>query len=658
MGDSSLKKWRNLHSGDYHLSLDAETAKSWDRCYSQNIDPEKSTFESCTDTEFDIIKKNSTEIYAYTNRIIMALQEYLRNPHVGFALFDNNACLLKLYGSGQFLQWAEAKGITPKTIWREECAGTNAVSLGLELNKPLYFDGPDNFLKVLCDVVTYFTPFSLEDELNEGLLKKFGGVAIIGPDSEKDLDYLVTVISISKDVCMHLYLVVNTYHSISNPGLMHIDIEKAKNKMHILYHSSTIFDIFNITPVDLNFKNLQTIFDPYPQNKEFWEIIDSNRQVKNYNTKLSILGKENNYVLSSEPYKQSSLGFQGIKLVFESEERISSYVSRKIGNAQLTFSDIIGKNTNFIKTIYQAKRVALSDSNVLILGESGVGKDIFAQAIHNASSRKNKPFIALNCAAFPRDLIASELFGYEAGAFTGSKKGGNLGKFELANTGTIFLDEIGDMPLDLQAMLLRIIEQKSFMRLGSNTQIHVDVKIIAATNTDLIQKIKQRKFREDLYYRLSTIRLRIPALRERQDDIELLTNHFIKSISSRTNMPKLALSGEAMEMIKNLPWKGNVRELQNTIEGIFQLYPDTVILPCHIKEYLDIPEPNDLVISTAAPLAAAQAETNTENINGPAHKRQIEEALRINKYNITNTSSYLGVSRKTLYRWLKKYNLQ
>ena len=195
-----------------------------------------------------------------------------------------------------------------------------------------------------------------------------------------------------------------------------------------------------------------------------------------------------------------------------------------------------------------AKAVAKSESNVLILGESGVGKDIFAQAIHNASDRRDKPFLALNCAALPRDLIASELFGYEGGAFTGAKKNGNIGKFQLADTGTIFLDEIGDMPLDLQATLLRVIEQKKFMRVGSSSITNVDVRIIAATNANIQKLIDQKKFRADLYYRLSTLQFTIPPLRERGSDIILLAEYFIQAVSRRINKPNvMTLSNEAKD---------------------------------------------------------------------------------------------------------------
>ena len=307
-----------------------------------------------------------------------------------------------------------------------------------------------------------------------------------------------------------------------------------------------------------------------------------------------------------------------------------------------TFDDIVGDSPQIISALRLARGIARSDSNTLLLGESGVGKDIFAQAIHNASARRDKPFIVLNCAAFPRDLIASELFGYEQGAFTGAKRNGNIGKFELANTGTIFLDEIGEMPLDLQATLLRVIEQKAFMRLGGSTVIHVDVKIIAATNADLIHLVEQKKFRADLYYRLSTLRLNIPPLRDRGNDVILLARHFARVVCHRIQRSVPAeLAPDAEQLLLQLPLKGNVRELQNLIEGVIQLNSPAG------EEDSVLPPPPDAPASTIGTAPPQQSLT----------REALEHALLINRFNRTDTARYLGVSRRTLYRWMERYHL-
>jgi len=282
---------------------------------------------------------------------------------------------------------------------------------------------------------------------------------------------------------------------------------------------------------------------------------------------------------------------------------------------------------------------------VLILGESGTGKDIIAQSIHNASPRRNKPFLAINCASLPRELIGSELFGYEEGAFTGARKGGKVGKFELADQGTIFLDEIGDMPIDLQPTLLRVLEEKSLVRLGGNKIIPVDVRIIAATNKDLKQEIYQNQFRRDLFYRLGVIKITIPPLRERPEDIILLAQHFLETMCQRFGKPMMALSSEAINAFIRHGWPGNVREMQNVLEGVVQSSPGETITYELIKRYLDITE-----------------EAQVKNIDGIStvsciEKQMILNYLKKHKNNRTETAKDLGMSLRTLYRRLKEYNL-
>ncbi len=300
---------------------------------------------------------------------------------------------------------------------------------------------------------------------------------------------------------------------------------------------------------------------------------------------------------------------------------------------------------------------AKSDRNILILGESGSGKDIFAQAIHNASGRRSKPFIAVNCATLPRNLIASELFGYVEGAFTGAKRGGNIGKFELANSGTLFLDEIGDLPLDLQAMLLRILENNSFMRLGATKETSVDVKIISATNANIIRMIEQKKFREDLYYRLSTLQLLIPPLRERGRDVILLARRFLSLNTTRPSNPPPALSKDAEDALMQIQWRGNVRSLQNMIENLALLHAGETITRQQIEDYMD---------STYGRFSALPA-TNTPpptagTEGGVRYYRKLPKdallrALSDHRYNKTATARSLGISRKTLYRWIQECGL-
>ena len=249
--------------------------------------------------------------------------------------------------------------------------------------------------------------------------------------------------------------------------------------------------------------NIYEALGDYPDNHHFLNAITQGRSVSDETLILNLGKTKVRFNITCNPINNPDPGGQGTIIILRESHRMNRMVRNWIGpGAKMTFDDIIGTNVNFQKIIRTAQSAASSSSNVLLLGESGTGKDIIAQAMHNASPQKNNPFLAINCAALPRELIASELFGYEEGAFTGAKKGGNTGKFELAEHGTIFLDEIGDMPLDLQATLLRVIEEKNVIRLGGNKLIPVNVRIIAATNKDLEKEIDRGRFRRDLFYRL------------------------------------------------------------------------------------------------------------------------------------------------------------
>ena len=256
--------------------------------------------------------------------------------------------------------------------------------------------------------------------------------------------------------------------------------------------------------------------------------------------------------------------------------------------ARHTFDDLKGKHPLFVQALELAKIASSTDSTILILGESGTGKDMIAQAMHNASKRSNGPFVAINCGAIPHSLIESELFGYVEGAFTGARKGGSPGKFELADGGTIFLDEIGDMAMQLQSTLLRVLEQKVIVRVGGTGMWPIDVRVMAATNRDLSREIEAGNFRRDLYYRLNVVSLKIPPLRERRDDILLLANHLLAKLKSFMKRPVVGVDGAAMQVLRNYSWPGNVRELQNVIERVLHLTEGPMIRIEHLPEDLKI----------------------------------------------------------------------
>ena len=323
---------------------------------------------------------------------------------------------------------------------------------------------------------------------------------------------------------------------------------------------------------------------------------------------------------------------------------------RSAFSAKYTFNDLCGSCQAFNEAVYRAQRVAKSDSSVLILGESGTGKELFAQAIHNASSRRGHPFVSINCAAMPRELISSELFGYVEGAFTGARKNGAPGKIELANKGTLFLDEIGDMPLDLQVHLLKVLEDKAFTRLGDSKSKTVDIRVIAATNQDLNKLVREGTFRLDLYYRLNVFTMELPPLRGRVSDIPQLTRLFIKQCAQRLDKQVSDISPEALGAFMAYSWPGNLRELRNAVESSVNLAMNEEIMLSDI--------PTAILRATGIhPENAASNSLLLTELNSAGKRAETEMILELmERYNGNKSmvAEKLGISRPALYRKLKK----
>lgn len=320
-------------------------------------------------------------------------------------------------------------------------------------------------------------------------------------------------------------------------------------------------------------------------------------------------------------------------------------------SSKVGMPEIVGKSRGIVEVAENVRKVAPTKTTVLILGESGTGKELFARAIHQLSDRKDSPYVAINCAAIPRDLLESELFGHEKGAFTGADSR-KTGKFELASTGTVFLDEIGEMDMGLQAKLLRVLQEGEIERVGGTGPIRIDVRVIAASNKDLERAVSEGTFREDLFYRLNVFPLKIPPLRERKEDIAPLVEHFIATGTAEMKTGNKVISQEALEMFLNYDWKGNVRELKNTIERAIILSDGTAITPEHItlrpaRGGFQLNEvPMDGTLGDVAKKALRIAETE-----------RIKKALHDAGGNKSKAARALGVSYKTLLTKIKDYGL-
>lgn len=340
----------------------------------------------------------------------------------------------------------------------------------------------------------------------------------------------------------------------------------------------------------------------------------------------------------------------GMVITLRELENVYNLVNKYTGmQARFTFDDMVAKGQNMRKLVEYARTIADSPSTVLIEGESGTGKEVFAQSIHNASSRRDHGFVAINCAAIPENLIESELFGYDEGAFTGARKGGNPGKFELAHNGTLFLDEIGDMKPEMQAKLLRAIQEGQVVRVGGDKTIPVNVRLIAATNKDLGEEVRSGRFRLDLYYRLSVIPLVIPPLRDRKEDLPSLIKFFIskKSIKLQKEAPVLRYS--QLQELLDYSWPGNIRELENYIEQFVNLSGNIVF-----GDYLSS---RNVQPASAYPQSSGQSATDSLISLDEMERRLIEKTIHHFNHNMSQAAKNLGISRNTLYLKTKKYGL-
>ncbi len=333
--------------------------------------------------------------------------------------------------------------------------------------------------------------------------------------------------------------------------------------------------------------------------------------------------------------------FQDVTQLQRFEQTVRRKLYPKGLTAKTSIDEIVGHSSAIVAVRAQAVRYATTNSTVLITGESGVGKEMFAQGIHNLSIRRNGPFVAVNCAAVPESLLESELFGYEEGAFTGAKKGGKAGLFEMAHQGTLFLDEIGEMPLVLQSRLLRVLQEREVMRLGGDRIIPVDVRIVAATNQNLSELAAARKFRPDLFYRLDILRLTIPPLRQRADDIPLLVNYFLRKFSDQ-NWRRLSFTEDALCLLREYSWPGNVRQLANIVERAALLAETAVI------DHQGLMEAFPDMRAEVADLGGVRLEE--------IERQTIEQALREEGGNYSRAAKRLGINRTTLWRKLQKPN--
>lgn len=534
---------------------------------------------------------------------------------------------------------------------KEEAIGTNAIGTALVIGKPIQVLGAEHYCKQYHNWTSSACPIRDEREEIIGVLSMTGHSEKVHPHTlgmvvaaAEAIENEMKLEQINKRLDMankHFYAIME---SISE-GLICID-----HKGNILDMNLFAREFLSLKEEDILEKNIDIILDKKDQDK-LLKVIKYGKKYEEeeifFKTKK---GKSISCIVNVTPIKAMFTDkVEGLVITFKEAKVVHSLVNKIVGaEARFTFEDILGESKKIKEAIKLASSSSDTDATILLLGESGTGKEMFAQAIHNESRRRNKPFVFLNCGAIPRELVASELFGYIEGAFTGAKRGGHPGKFELADGGTMFLDEIGDMPLDTQANLLRVLETKEIVRIGGHNVVPVDVRVIAATHKDLKKEVEKGNFRRDLFYRLNVMPIHTPALRERKEDVKIFIDHFIEKFSKKMGKNIKGISSGFYKGMMDYHWPGNVRELQNVIQLVMNIVEDEEVLRYkHLPHYMKSNQ------STKKSDALDELMSLQE-----LEKIAIEKTIQEVEGNIALAAKILGIGRSTLYRKIDKYQLQ
>jgi transcriptional regulator of acetoin/glycerol metabolism len=615
------------------LIIRDEIATSWDRCLSFELDPLSGPPHILSNDE--IMDRNRlllTVAIPHMNRLLEFLQ---RKGYIAI-LLSPDGCILSLLGDKKMSSYAESLNVYPGVNNAEKYVGTTAPGISIARGIAIQVHKQEHYCQWSKNWCCSSSPiFNDKHELVGVLDVSNIELSLHTPE----ILNFVTMVAKAIEVEYNYRFLQNDYKTISSyfsafsnahpDALVVIDTNDK-----IIHINNNLQRLLGRSAANFVGCDAQTVFSNYGLAKNG---LNAGRQWTelHFNTGSRII-KFDAQLKMLQPDLGGTSGVVGVLKKKQSSENNQH-------QTRYSFQDFVFSSKHMRSIIDDATRMAATDHTILIQGETGTGKEVLAQAIHNSSPRRGCPFVAINCAGLPKDLIQAELFGYESGSFTGADKNGKPGKFELAEGGTIFLDEIGDMPLEAQANLLRVLQEKYIVRVGGLRPVKVDVRVTAATNRNLFQEVAAGQFRSDLFYRLSVISLHLLPLRERREDIWPLVEHFVdKHSTSQTEIHEILFSKQARSALLTYGWPGNIRELENTVAFALTKMSNYTIT---IKEL-----PDNLS-------NFSQTSALTDDLHS-TERRAIEDAIQRCGGNISNVAEQLGISRSTLYRKLKRYSIK
>lgn len=618
--------------------------ESWKRCRANDINPFMPAL-NCYLTD----QKQFTQVMHNNNFLLSLAKPYmdiLANIVEDTGFIGLLACkegkVLQAVGDSQLLQSAANGLICPGAIRSEPISGTTAIALVLIHNMPIQIFSAEHFCKFYHGWTCSAAPIHDEAGRIIGVLNLSGDYRLMHKHT------LGIVVSMAKAmehaVCLSL---ANSYLrnclDSSENGMVILD-----NDHMVKLISKKMLKYCNTNTCKEASQHIDTVLTT---NTPITQLIKTDNTLFEKNIPILKNNHETTLLLNVQSIHDETKKTIGKLLSFKKNKELHKIVHRMVGAyATFTFADILGESPSMCRVVQLAKQVAPSHTRVLMQGESGTGKEMLAQSIHNMSSARKGAFIGINCSAIPPELVESELFGYEEGAFSGAKKGGMLGKFELAHEGTLFLDEIDSMPTEMQIKLLRVLEENKVMRLGGKSILPVHVRIIAASSKNLQDLVGQGRMRLDLFYRISTVILDIPPLRERREDIPLLAANILQRLCHTLGQFCKGISAEAMQALQAYSWPGNVRELGNILERAILMAQDAPVLElCHMDQAQLYPTPQPTCPETHT------AEYYSGKTLADIEQDAIAHALQTCDNNISQAAKMLGIHRNTLSAKIKSY---
>jgi sigma-54 dependent transcriptional regulator, acetoin dehydrogenase operon transcriptional activator AcoR len=676
-----------LHGVMQDGALPPALIQSWKRCAALGLDPYGDTArEEMTEPVSSSI---SRQLLTLVRPVMEDMHQFIEGTACIVVFTDDGARIVDCFGDSDMRVELEHLGLRVGAPWHEDRQGSNALTLALQESFPIQLEGAMHYRAALHPFYTSAAP------VHDLLGRVVGVLGVVGRHEDSHPHTLGMITAAAQAVSNQLQMQVWLGNANDLLSELKTILQTLPEGILLLRRDGVISQMnapagtmLGLSPARITGRRLS---DVLPLPSALAQAIIHQQQLADEElvfdtshgrvTCLCSLKAISSYHLETglEDIVGSSglviaepMTADGFVMILRSIERVQKLVNRMTGaRARLTFANVVGESPVLKEAMRLGRLAATSNSTVLLHGETGTGKEIFAQSIHTSSARADGPFVAVNCAAIPRELINTELFGYEGGSFTGADRQGRSGKFEQAHGGTLFLDEIGDMPLDLQTALLRAIETHTIVRIGGQRVIPVDVRIIAATHRNLREEARRGNFRADLFYRLNVLTISIPPLRDRVDDLPMLTQHFLQR-QSRIMGRTLTIHPDAMAAIQSYAWPGNIRELENTLERATYLMPQSIIivedLPFELRQSAGrveaVLEPAQYLAADETrqqtPLPLANGVDTSVALKAQSHQAEAQaiiQALQASNGQVTRAASLLGISRTTLWRKMAKYGL-